>query len=179
MPDHTTAFEFRPLAETDLAQLRAWLLRPHVAQWWGTAESIEELRTDYLPAVRSANTTHAYIVQTQGVPIGFLQCYVVMGSGGGWWEAETDPGARGIDQFLADPHRLNAGLGRTMLRAFIEQLFADPVVTSVQTDPSPDNARAIRCYTAAGFAPIATVQTPDGPALLMRCQRPPASASSR
>ena len=38
---------------------------------------------------------------------------------------------------------------------------------SVQTDPSPDNERAIRSYGRAGFVAQSVVQTPDGPALLM------------
>ena len=106
-----------------------------------------------------------------GEPVGFIQCYVVMGSGDGWWEAETDPGARGIDQFLADPDRLGRGLGRAMIGAFVERLFADPSVTVVQTDPDPANVRAIRCYEAAGFERVALVATPGGDALLMRRRR--------
>jgi len=45
-------------------------------------------------------------------------------------------------------------------------------VSLVQTDPSPDNARAIRCYVRAGFQPVREVITPDGAALLMHCTRP-------
>ena len=47
-----------------------------------------------------------------------------------------------------------------------------PEVTSVQTDPSPDNKRAIRGYRAAGSAEVGVVDTPDGTALLMRIGRP-------
>jgi ribosomal protein S18 acetylase RimI-like enzyme len=60
-----------------------------------------------------------------------------------------------------------------MVRAFVARLFADPAVTRVQTDPSPDNGRAIRCYAKAGFHPVGEVDTPDGRALLMVCERPP------
>ena len=102
-----------------------------------------------------------------GAPLGFIQSYVVLGSGDGWWENETDPGARGIDQFLVDGARLGQGLGSAMIRAFIETLFLDGAVTSVQTDPSPLNERAIRCYRRVGFTACGEVLTPDGPALLM------------
>jgi RimJ/RimL family protein N-acetyltransferase len=102
----------------------------------------------------------------------FVQSYVVMGSGGGWWEDETDPGARGIDQFLANASNSGQGLGSAMVRAFVEQLFKNPRVTTVQTDPSPwDNERAIRCYRRAVFVALREVSTPDGPALLMRTER--------
>lgn len=162
------AFQFTPLTEADLPMLNAWLLHPHVARWWGPAESVDELREDFL----TGGTTRAFIAHVDGAPAGFVQCYVVMGSGDGWWTDETDPGARGIDQFLAHEHQLNQGLGRAMVRAFVAGLFADPDVTVVQTDPSPDNPRAIRCYAAAGFEAVAEVVTPDGPAQLMRCRRP-------
>ena len=112
-----------------------------------------------------------YIALENGVPIGYIQSYVAMGAGDGWWPDERDPGARGIDQFLADPGRLGRGLGTAMVRAFVSELFADPEVTRVQTDPAPANARAIRCYEKAGFRRVGEVTTPDGPALLMLCDR--------
>lgn len=169
----TPDFQFSPLRREDLPLLREWLLRPHVAAWWQPTPSIEELRDDYLLAGDRANATRAYIAHRDAQPVGFIQCYVVMGSGDGWWEGETDPGARGIDQFLADESQLGQGVGRAMIRAFLERLFADPQVTVVQTDPDPTNERAIRCYTAAGFRPVGQVRTPDGMALLMRCTRQP------
>ena len=165
------SFVFVPLEERHLALLAEWLTRPQVAVWWGDAETIDALRADY---IENTDATRAYIAMLDGVPVGFMQCYVVMGSGGGWWEDETDSGARGIDQFLADADRLGQGLGRAMVRAFVEQLFVDPSVTVVQTDPHPSNLRAIRCYEAAGFVRVGIVQTPDGDALLMRCARPQA-----
>jgi RimJ/RimL family protein N-acetyltransferase len=96
-----------------------------------------------------------------------------MGAGDGWWEDETDPGVRGIDQFLVDEADLGRGLGRALVRALVERVFAeDPSATAVQTDPRPDNARAIRCYAAAGFHDAGLVATPDGPARRMVVRRP-------
>ena len=157
--------------------LREWLLRPHVAEWWGPAESIDELRESYIAGVEQRSTTRAYIVRVDERPIGFIQSYVVMGSGGGWWENETDPGARGTDQFLAEPGDLNRGIGSAMLRVFVDRLFEDPSATVVQTDPDPLNTRAIRCYARAGFVPAGVVETPDGRALLMKCYRSRDSSS--
>ena len=169
-PHLESAFDFVPLQESHLPMLREWLLRPHVAKWWGHAESVEAMRAQYRRNASPSDATRD-IVSLDGEAIGFVQSYVVMGSGDGWWEDATDPGARGIDQFLANPASLGQGIGRAMISAFVHALFADPAVTVVQTDPSPANAPAIRCYQAVGFVAVGVVATPDGDALLMRRSR--------
>jgi len=158
---------FRPLSRHDLAMVHQWLRRPHIADWWHDPPTIVELERDYLPRGTNGSSTRAYIAVLAGEPIGFIQSYVALGSGDGWWQQETDPGTRGIDQFLANADQLGRGLGSTMINAFVEQLFQDPAVTKVQTDPSPDNVRAIRSYQRAGFVIDSEIITPDGPALLM------------
>jgi RimJ/RimL family protein N-acetyltransferase len=163
MPD----FTFRQITPHDFAMLHDWLHRSHVAEWWTPTPTSEEACDDFAPLTESDATTKGYIALLDGEPAGFIQSYVVLASGDGWWEDETDPGARGIDQFLADGARLNQGLGTAMIRTFVDTLFADPAVTRVQTDPAPRNARAIACYRRAGFAAVGEVVTPDGPALLM------------
>lgn len=109
---------------------------------------------------------------TGGRPIGYIQSYTAMGSGDGWWTDEQDPGVRGIDQFLANAGDLGRGLGSLMVRTFVDMLFMDPAVTRVQTDPSPQNHRAIRAYEKAGFSAVGEIDTPDGRALLMIRERP-------
>jgi RimJ/RimL family protein N-acetyltransferase len=158
---------FRPLAADDLPLLHEWLQRPHVAEWWGERESLEELDAKYGPRMHEHSSTRCYIAQLDGTPLGFIQSYVAMNSGDGWWPDERDPGVRGIDQFLANENQLGRGLGTAMVRAFVKQLFRDPTVTRIQTDPAPDIARAIRCYEKAGFRAVGAITTPDGPALLM------------
>jgi RimJ/RimL family protein N-acetyltransferase len=163
---------FRPLTLADLPTLHEWLSRPHVAEWWDKPSSRQEIAEDYAPIITDPQSRdHAYIVLADGAPIGFIQSYVAMGSPDGWWPDERDPGVRGIDQFLAHPEQLGQGLGTEMVKAFAEKLFEDPEVTRIQTDPSPDNRRAIRCYEKAGFRALREVDTPDGPALLMICER--------
>jgi RimJ/RimL family protein N-acetyltransferase len=115
------------------------------------------------------STSHIkpYIAYLDTEPLGFIQSYVAVRCGEGWWENEVDFGILGIDQFLCDGTRLSQGLGSKMVNAFTQELFTDPSVTTVQTDPNPKNARAIRCYEKAGFQAVREVSTPDGPALLM------------
>lgn len=162
---------FRQMTRDDLPLFHAWLHLPHVAQWWGPQGSIDELVQEYAAELNGTSTSRMYIALENGEAIGYIQSYVVVNSDAGWWQSETDPGARGIDQFLANPAQLNKGIGSRMIRAFVSLLFADPAVNFVQTDPAPENIRAIRCYEKVGFHSKGVVHTPDGVAMLMIVER--------
>jgi len=166
------AVSFRSMEQADLPMVHEWLTRPHVAEWWRPTPTLEELIAEYQEWMVGPVDVLPYIALADAMPIGYIQSYVVMGAGDGWWPDERDPGARGIDQYLADGTRLGQGLGTAMVRAFVERLFADPAVTRIQTDPDPANGRAIRCYEKAGFHAVREMDTPDGRALLMVRDRP-------
>src|SRR4051794_4226324 len=99
-------FRFDPLRPADLALVHEWLARPHVAAWWHPTPSLEELRDDYFAPSEGVRAVSGFIARAGSRAIGFVQCYVVAACGGGWWPDETDPGARGIDQFLAETRDL-------------------------------------------------------------------------
>jgi RimJ/RimL family protein N-acetyltransferase len=153
-----------------------WLARPHVAEFWDAPRTVEDVTSEYSAGIADDSAVRAYIAWRDGNPIGFIQSYVAASAGDGWWADERDPGVLGIDQFIADESNLNRGIGTAMVREFVEMLFRDPSTTRVQTDPSPRNLRAIRCYEKAGFRRAREVDTPDGRALLMECERPRTTA---
>jgi AacA4 family aminoglycoside N(6')-acetyltransferase len=170
MPASELNVTLRLMTEHDLPMLRDWLNRPHIVEWWGGEDerpTLDEVLEHYLPRVMAEESVTPYIAMLGEEPIGYAQSYVALGSGDGWWEDETDPGVRGIDQSLANPAQLNKGLGTILVRTLVETLFADPAVTKIQTDPSPSNSRAIRCYEKAGFVQQGVITTPDGPAVYM------------
>ncbi|MET0293138.1 MAG: aminoglycoside 6'-N-acetyltransferase [Steroidobacteraceae bacterium] len=158
----------RPMTDDDLPMLHRWLNRPHIVEWWGgDRPSFDQVLAEYRSDILSSANVTPWVGLLDGRPFAYAQSYVAMGAGDGWWEGETDPGTRGIDQSIADPELLGKGLGTLLVRALVDRLFADPAVTRVQTDPSPTNLRAIRCYEKAGFRRVATITTPDGPAVYM------------
>lgn len=160
----------RLMTEQDLPMLHEWLNRPHIVEWWGGEEArptLAEVQEHYRPSALAKESVTPYIAMLDDDPIGYAQSYVALGSGGGWWENETDPGVRGIDQSLANPSQLGKGLGTELVSALVEMLFKEAEVTKIQTDPSPDNLRAIRCYEKAGFVRQDTFITPDGQAVYM------------
>jgi aminoglycoside 6'-N-acetyltransferase Ib len=166
----------RPMTEDDIPLLHDWLQRPHIVRWWGgeaeRPKSLAVTRAKYLPRVLALDQVTPYIVMLGDRPIGYAQSYVAAGSGDGWWEDVTDPGVSGIDQSLGEPADLGQGLGTRLVKSLVEQLFQDPQVTRIQTDPDPSNLRAIRCYEKAGFRALREIVTPDGPALYMVRDRP-------
>lgn len=162
---------FRPLTARELPMIHEWLSRAHVAEWWGPQESLADVTAKYGAYIADPTAVQPHIVWSGGERIGYAQSYVAMGSGDGWWTDEREPGVRGIDQYLANAAQLGQGLGTTMVRALVRKLFGDPAVTRIQTDPAPANARAIRCYEKAGFHAVGEIDTPDGRALLMHCER--------
>jgi AacA4 family aminoglycoside N(6')-acetyltransferase len=165
-----TPVTLRLMTEHDLPMLHEWLNRPHIVEWWGGEEerpTLDEVLEHYRPRVLAEETVTPYIAMLGDEPIGYAQSYVARVSGDGWWEDETDPGVRGIDQFLANQTQLNRGLGTNLVQALVELLFSDPTVTKVQTDPAPNNHRAIRCCEKAGLVRENVITTPDGPAVYM------------
>lgn len=174
MSAYDNPVSLRLMTEHDLPMLHDWLNRPHLVEWWGGEEerpTLDEVLEHYRPRVLAQQSVTPYIAMLGNEPIGYAQSYIALGSGDGWWEEETDPGVRGIDQSLANPTQLNKGLGTRLVRELVDLLFSDPSVTMIQTDPAPSNLRAIRCYEKAGFVQKKVITTPDGPAVFMTQSR--------
>ena len=103
----------RLMNPADLAMLYDWLNRPHIVGWWGGDDarpSLEDVQRHYLPRVLGEEPVTPYIAMRGAELLGYAQSYIALGSGEGWWQDESDPGVRGIDQFLANPRDLNRGL---------------------------------------------------------------------
>jgi aminoglycoside 6'-N-acetyltransferase Ib len=71
-------FDFQPVTECDLQLLFDWLNRPHIAEWWNGRTSLTEVRDKYLPRLSLDSSVHPYIARLNGIPVGFIQAYVVM-----------------------------------------------------------------------------------------------------
>jgi aminoglycoside 6'-N-acetyltransferase len=154
-------YAFRPMTAADLASVRRWLAKPHVAQWWGDPDEQFALVSGDLdhPAMDQ------FIVELDTYRFAYLQCYDPTA-----WPnhgiGDLPVGARGIDQFIGEADMIDRGHGSALIRAFVDDLLAAGA-PKVLTDPSPANMRAIRAYEKAGFRQDRPVSTPDGDALLM------------
>ncbi len=153
------------MIDSDLSLIRAWLERPHVAEWWGDAdEELELIKND-----RTNPAMEHFLIVVDGSPGGFIQCYDTS-----TWDFPlgVPEGSRGIDLFIGEPDLLGQGIGTKVLSAFVTKLF-ESGVPEVVIDPDPANLRAIRAYEKAGFVRRTEVSsTPWGPALIMSRRRP-------
>ncbi len=158
-------FQFKALAENNFDLLHRWLNQDHVARYWDKTQSLEAVQKRYSSYIISSYI-FPYIIEQDEHPIGFFQSYRASKIGEGWWE-NYDDSTWGIDAFIADTSKLNKGIGSQFLKEFSDGLLLKPEVSSIISDPSPENFRAIRAYEKAGFSKLKNITTPDGPALLM------------
>ncbi len=160
--------QFKKLQNSHLNLLHQWLNQPRIAQVWDGPVSIDQVLGHYFS--RKDKNVQRFIPYIGNVPIGFVQSYWATKCGDGWWENEHDDGAVGIDFFMGASEYLGKGLGTEMIKEFVRMLAANPAVTKIISDPTPDNVRSIRCLENVGFQRITEIQTPDGRAILMEMQ---------
>ncbi len=68
-------FSFRPLAHDDLELMQRWLNDDFVARWWPGWPRLEQVRAKYAPRIAGSDPTKCFIIELDGRPIGFIQCY--------------------------------------------------------------------------------------------------------
>jgi aminoglycoside 6'-N-acetyltransferase len=128
----------RPATDDDLDLLVGWLADPDVYRWWeGRPLSREEVADMYTG--RKKPDVEPFVVEADGVPVGYLQC---------WQGPET---SGGIDMFLV-PEARGRGFGHDAARAASRFLLDRRGWTEVTVDPMVDNIRAIRAFERAGFS---------------------------
>ena len=141
--------------------LGVWLDCPHVAEWWDDSDGgVAEIRS-----AMSDPSTEPFIVEIDGRPIGYIQCYDPHLEEGHPYR-DQPRGTLGIDQFIGELEFIGTGHGSRFIAAFAEDLFRRGA-PRVIIDPHPTNGRAIRAYEKAGFRPFDYRTTIYGEALMM------------
>ena len=133
----------RPADDTDAELLVAWHDDPDVARYW---DDERFTRAEMLERLRRADV-EAYIVETDGEPVGYLQV---------WQEGD----AGGIDMFLV-PGARGRGLGPDAARAVARHLRDDRGWRRVTVDPYLWNDPAIRAWRRAGFRDVGEREPDD------------------
>jgi RimJ/RimL family protein N-acetyltransferase len=156
LPVAKQPISFAHMTEEHIPLFRAWLQKPHVAEWWHhEPESVIRER------LRQHDHRYLFIPAIDGQPAGYVQVY----------QAESDPATLGLDMFIGEERYLRQGYGSAILKAVVDFLLVESDIQQLIVDPNPKNQHAIRCYQKAGFKPVKEIMTPDGIALLMRISK--------
>ena len=155
-------YGFHELDKADLPLIWKWLQEPHVQAWWKDPQE----QYDLISGDMSDPTMALHLVSFKGTPFAYAQDYCVQD----WMQPHLEDrpaGTRAIDTFIGDPTFLGQGHAAGFLRQHAGALLKAGA-PQVVIDPEPENIRAIRAYTAAGFQAIGIRESDDGPALLMQ-----------
>ena len=148
----------------DLALLHEWLQRPHIQRWWSRTETYAEVVEDYLPAIEGSNPADLYFALLDDRPIGFVQSYVLTDYPDDAQIVGADPGAAGVDLFIADANLTGQGIGSELICRFVSEIvFVQPATTHCIADPEAGNVVSIRAFQKAGFRVVSEYHDPrDG-----------------
>lgn len=126
----------RPATEADAGPLVAWHRDPDVLRFWDGETFTHEQMSERLARA----DVDAYIVETGGRPIGYVQS----------WFAEDETG---IDMFLV-PAARGRGLGPAAAQILVRHLLAAGR-QRITVDPYLWNTHAVAAWRRAGFRPVA------------------------
>jgi len=154
---------FIPLEESHVPLMCEWLSGGEALRWYGgAAPSVDEIRQKYLRD-KPQGGTHCMIIQYGGQSIGHVQYYRVSDYPDWSCLIMGQPGDYGLDLFIGRDELLGRGIGTEVVRTALERLiFSRADAERCLLGPSPENARAIRCYEKCGFRHLRTVTTPHG-----------------
>jgi RimJ/RimL family protein N-acetyltransferase len=162
--------DFVPVQPEHYPLLRTWLNAPHMQEWWGDPETELGYIRDM---VEGRDTTRPFLIALDGEPIGYIQYWFIgHHQNAQWvkdnpWLMELPSDAIGVDLSIGDPRKLSRGIGSAALAAFVRML-RDNGHANIIIDPDPDNGRAVRAYSKAGFRPVAHLQGRTEGVLIMR-----------
>jgi aminoglycoside 6'-N-acetyltransferase len=160
-PD-VTSYRFVRLGHHHLPLIRRWFDQPHVRQWYGNPESVEDI-ADHI----NQHDIRSFLVLHNHLPIAYMQAYLI---GGMHPYAADAKGGVGLDQFIGLPTHLSKGHGNAFIRSYLERCKAEGV-ERVYVDPKQDNFRAISAYEKAGFEIVGPRRcAEEGEVLLMEAR---------
>ena len=143
---------FQPLTRADEGVIAHWLTQPHVLEWWHTNHTTPAEELQMAMDAVDEDGVWPYFILHDGVPIGYIQAVDPFAWDGGFYFADQPAGSRGVDLFIGEPGLIGQGLGSQIIDAFAARLFAEGA-PKLLIDPDPDNHRAVKAYTKAGFTP--------------------------
>jgi aminoglycoside 6'-N-acetyltransferase len=177
------AITFDPLTRDRFDLLGRWLAAPHVARWWNHDPAPSAVERDFGPTADGLEPAADFIVLLEGEPVGLIQ-YCLIKDFPEYVEeldgvAPIGDGTATIDYLVGDLERTGNRLGTTMIRAFIDHVWATrPEADEILVPVNAGNVASWRALLAAGFALVGKADLePDVPGddrqhQILRVRRP-------
>lgn len=156
------------ITNDDLPLIAQWLRADHVRGTWGDPDANIRLLT-----VPPAQVSRRAIIESDGRRVGLVL-----------WQhptreeldvaglADIPTGVIDIDILIGEPDALRRELGSSAMRIVAERALSDPAVPFVIACVRLDNLASRRACAKAGFHEDRVFDdVPNGPHLLMACQR--------
>jgi aminoglycoside 6'-N-acetyltransferase len=149
---------FRSMTSDDFELLHRWLQNPHVKAWFREDDSLEEVIQHYSPSIRGDDPTQLFIVQRDGQDVGFMEMYKLLDYEE-WSKANVhvvpdQEGIVGIDYLIGEETLIGNGLGSRVIGEFCRQIFTDPSVRGIISDPQTENVASCRVLEKNRFVPL-------------------------
>jgi aminoglycoside 6'-N-acetyltransferase len=163
---------FRPLTVTDLAQLHAWLQRPHVRRWWRDTDTYEETVAHYLPSLEGDDPSDHYVIVVDGRDAGMIETYLVADYPEYDAIVRVGAGVAGVDLLIGEPDLTGRGVGTQTLRQFVDDIvFARAETVACIAGVDVENEASLRAFAKAGFTAVRDYEEEGRPHRLLRRER--------
>lgn len=140
--------ELRVFEDKDLSLFKQWLYKGHVAKWYTEPEDwideIEKRNDDF-------NWVHHFIVEVEGVAIGFCQYYDYALGGETWHNRADVKGAYSIDYMIGENDYLGKGFGTNIVIALVEEIKANTDAKKIIVQPESNNQVSRKTLLSADF----------------------------
>ncbi|NOT26093.1 MAG: acetyltransferase [Acidobacteria bacterium] len=157
-----SVISFRALGRSDFPLLQKWLAAPHVAVWWNERFDLASLEAKYGPAIDGSEPIHVYVIQRDGIPIGWIQWYRWRDFPEHAIQVGADGMSAGIDLAIGEVEMTGRGLGPAVIREFVTHfIFTNRDVGAIVADPSASNERSVSAFRKAGFNIVDAVRLVD------------------
>jgi aminoglycoside 6'-N-acetyltransferase len=143
----------RPMLRADLPDLLRWRQADHVARWFAGAEALttETIERDYGPRLDGHAPIRMSVVEANGRSIGFVQDYRLRDQPDPV-AISSDPEAVAVDYAIGDPAWVGRGVGRAMLRRWLELAGERyPEAATYVAAPDHRNVASRRLLLRVGF----------------------------
>lgn len=157
------AVSFRRMTHDDMPAVVAWQRAPHAKDWFHADRTgLEHARERYGPRIDGETPTRMWVVQMDGVDVGYMQDYLV-GDHDDYAVKTGDPDAVGFDYLIGDKAFVGSGLGTRMIWTFLRDVVAPHYPDAPRFLASPDhrNVASLRVLAKCGFTQGVWIDMPS------------------